>query len=854
MTARRKDKDLVNQGLNANDHLNILAINWIALVLCFAPFAWDAPDFRLILIASAFLVPLLLSVSGIIRGHWRELFTHLGMSIAVILAFYLGWAPPIVVILFVSTGILTLIFLTRPWGGWYFAVMSMIVTVPIAMSMMGYHSELPAKLEDEIRIIVFASITIGVNGFAVARRQRWLTSELRLSRRLVQRMQEVHYQFAEIISKAPDLHEAFWQVVDLCIPVLELEDCVIYQMNHETHYLEQVAAYGPKSLTRGEILSPLKIRLGEGIVGYAALHKTVVNEGDVSSNSDYIIDDSQRNSELAVPIIFEGRVFGVIDSEHSEKNFFTDEHIALFQLIASLCANKIAELQLVDSKLEKANARRALEQANHVEQLRNTFLNNLSHDLRTPLSLIKGPLQELARKEQTEVKKLAEVALRNANRLNEMVSGLLDMHKLERGALHPVTAAADLSGKVREWHALFIHEAERRRIEYPLLMSEFDMVKCDLSKTGQIVQNLLSNAFKFTPDGGHIHLRTTWKENELKIVVEDSGPGVPDAHREKVFERFYKIDNDSHIEGTGLGLAMVREFTEMLGGEVYLDDSPLGGARFQIILPAEKATADDLQSGFSDQSAPHGKPLVVVVEDHPEMNEFIAGLLAPDYEVRTALNAEDGWNLIEHYLPELIITDLMLPGMSGEMLCKRVKSSVATDHLPVLALSAKESTDTKIELYSYGADNYLTKPFDSEELRSVVAGLINQRAKLKARFGQGQPAPTSAGSEGMRRIEEVIRKEMINPDFGPRDLEKAIGLNRNQLQRKIKSITGFTPVEYIRVARLHYARNLLKTGKYNVSDAAYASGFNQLAYFSKVYKGFFGQPPSEDLPQAGSGA
>jgi len=835
------------QGMHPHEHTNILVINWVSLAVCFAPFAFSQPDYRALFAAIILVVPAALSLAGFITGHWREFFVHLGMSAAVLFAFYTGWAPPIVVLFFIGTGMLTLVFLSRPWGGWYFSIMSMIVTVPIAMSMMGFNSELPTRIEDEIRIIVFAALMVGINGFAIARQQRWSTREMQRARNMVTRMQEVHYQFAEAISHAPNLHEALWLVADLCIPALDLEDCVIYTMDHDTHSLEQVAAYGPKSLSRGEILSPLKIKMGQGIVGTAALNKSVVKEDDAQNNPDYILDDNPRNSELAVPIMFEGKVFGVIDSEHSEKNFFSDEHVVLFQLIASLCANKIAELQLIDSKLEKATAERELNQINQVEVLRNTFLNNLSHDLRTPLSLIKGPLQELARHTDATVIKLSEVALRNANRLNEMVSGLLDMHKLERGALHPTYAPADLPARLREWHALFIHEAEKRNIDYPLLLINVETLICDAGKIGQIVQNLLSNAFKFTPDGGTIKLDVHWKNNELTLYIDDSGPGIPAEKHEQVFERFYKIDSDSHIEGTGLGLAMVKEFSEMLDGSVALDESPLGGARFTVTIPAEESQEMQLAQGtFTEAELAH-KPLVVVVEDHPEMNEFIVALLSDEYEVRSVFNAEDGWNLVENYLPDLIITDLMLPGMSGEMLCKRIKSSLATDHLPVLALSAKQSTDTKIELYSYGADNYLTKPFDSEELRSVVRGLIDQRTKLKVRYGQGSQRNGSTRSEGMRRIDEIIRSEMANPDFGPRDLEKAIGVNRNQLQRKVKTVTGYTPVEYIRITRLEHARNLLRQGNHNVSDAAYACGFNQLAYFSKAYKAHFGVSPKEDV-------
>lgn len=515
------------QGMHPNEHLNILAINWVSIVACFVPLTIDKPDFRAAVVGLLITVPVVLSFVKVFRGHFRELFIHLGLSAAVIFAFYSGFAPPIVVIMFVGTGMLALVFLIRPWGGWYFGLISIIVTIPLAMSMLGYNGDLPTRIGDEIRIIVFTTVIIGINAFAIARQHRSSTREMYRARKMVQRMQEVHYQFADAISQAPDVHEAFWQVAELCIPTLELEDCVIYTMNHETHHLEQVAAYGPKSLSRGEILSPLKIKMGQGIVGTAALSKSVVKEDDTGNNPDYILDDNQRNSELAVPIMFEGKVFGVIDSEHSEKNFFSDEHVVLFQLIASLCANKIAELKLVDSKLEKATAKRELDQINQVEQLRNTFLNNLSHDLRTPLSLIKGPLQELARHTDVSVKKLSEVALRNANRLNEMVSGLLDMHKLERGALHPVIAPADLTSLIREWHALFIHEAEQRKIEYPLLITELNPLMCDVSKIGQVVQNLLSNAFKFTPDGGTIQMQASWNNGTLKIGVEDSARAFP---------------------------------------------------------------------------------------------------------------------------------------------------------------------------------------------------------------------------------------------------------------------------------------------------------------------------------------
>src|SRR5690606_25330594 len=342
---------------------------------------------------------------------------------------------------------------------------SVAVTIPIAMSMMGYGNEFVFSVALNFSIITATAIMVGVNGFIIAKQNRWSVRETYRARHLVTRMQEVHFQFADVIAHAPTLDETLWEVVDLCIPALELEDCVIYLLNNENQMLEQVAAYGPKSRSRGNILSPIKLEMGQGIVGKAALSQEAVLVGDLTKMPDYVVDDIQRKSELAVPIFFEGRVVGVIDSEHSEKHYFTDDHVILFQMIATLCTNKITELQLIDSKLEKASAERELSQINQVEELRNTFLNNLSHDLRTPLSLIKGPLQELMRQGNPEGRKLAEVAMRNADRLNEMVSGLLNMHKLERGALHPKPVLADISARLRELHALFIHEAERRQIK-----------------------------------------------------------------------------------------------------------------------------------------------------------------------------------------------------------------------------------------------------------------------------------------------------------------------------------------------------------------------------------------------------
>jgi signal transduction histidine kinase/CheY-like chemotaxis protein/AraC-like DNA-binding protein len=834
-------------GMSKNEPLFLLTYNWIILFCCLLTCYFANPKEESYWIFAVLTLPLVLSYTGIIRGHWRELAIQIGISFSVMTAFFTGWAPPMIVLIFVATGILSMVFLLRPWGGFYFVSMAMLVTVPIAISMMGFGENNFHSYYSKLAILIATAAMIGANGYTIAKQNKWTINETLRAQNLLAQMQEVHNKFTHVISKAPNLREALWEVTDLCIPALNLQDCVIYILDPQFNYLEQVAAYGPKSLSRREILSPLKIEIGKGVVGRVAKTGQAILLNDTSKFDGYITDDSRRLSELAVPIIFEGSVFGVIDSEHAEKSFFTEDHLVLFQMIATLCANKIAELRLIKSEVEKAQAEKELHQINEVENLRNSFLNNLSHDLRTPLSLIRGPLQELAKNENTEVRKLSDIALRNAARLNEMVSGLLDMHSLERGALIPVMSRADLEPKFREWYSLFLHEAEKRNIKYLLETCAVGIAFTDIYKLSQIVQNLLSNAFKFTPDEGTIIFNSSVQNDVLVLSVEDSGPGIKNEERLNVFERFYKIDHDSHHAGTGLGLAMVKEFSELLGGTAHVEDGSLNGARLVVQIPIIEYEPAEPQSLSINAIAISEKPEIVVVEDHPEMNAFIADLLSNEYTVHTAFNAEDGWKIINHVVPDLVITDLMLPGMSGEMLCKRIKTTVSTDHLPVLALSAKQSADAKITLYKYGADNYLTKPFDSDELRSVVASLINQRNKLQLKFSGNIAKSHSSAGEGMRKIDITITENIANSNFGPLQLGSILGIGRNQLQRKIKSVTGYTPVEYIRLLRLENARKMLMRGEVTVSEAAFASGFNQVSYFSKAYKVHFNVSPSEDL-------
>lgn len=821
----------------------VILINVLFVSACFTFLYVLTPDWRGLASLSLLTTPLLL-VIFIRNRQWREYVSYSGICLSLSFAFFTAWAPASILVMFSNAAMLGLLFLNRKWVKWLLIIIGALIILPLLFSLSGFQSNTINLVLPQIFIFSTAVVCMILNGYVLANQHHETLEENRQAKYLVLRMQEVYLQFEEAITATTDVKEMCWLVVDLCIPLLGLEDCVIYILNKDTNELEQVAAYGPKSYSRREILSPLKIPLGKGIVGKCAAYTKEMKINDLNKFTDYIPDDKVRQSELAMPIVFDGKVYGVIDSEHSQKGYFTDEHLILFRFIASLCAGKIGEFHLINTKLEKADAQRALNEANQLELMRNTFLNNLSHDLRTPLSLIKGPLQELLKSDQQSTKETAEIGLRNADRLNDMVSGLLEMHKLERGALQLRIVQADISQHLSDWYSLFSFEAKQKGLTYELHKSNLQLVECDVVKIGLIVQNLLSNAFKFTPNNGIIRINCELKAEMLIIEVHDSGIGIQEKEREKIFERFYKVNSSSYVQGTGLGLAIVAELTDLMLGEVKCIDGTLKGSSFQVKIPVSYQSEKKLKSNISNAKLDE-KPLIIIIEDNPEMRQFIIGLFNENYHIIEAADAEQGWELILQYIPDLIITDLMLPGMNGEELCHMVKTNIATDHLPVLALSAKHSTKARVELYSKGADNYLIKPFDTEELLGIAASLIEQRQKMRQKFTLGDSQKLT--ENGMSKINDIINSELDNSLFGPRQLEKEVGLNRNQLQKKIKSITGFTPVEYIRVMRLEKARKLLKMGVCNVSEAAYQTGFNQVGYFSLSYKQYFGHSPSQDM-------
>jgi len=382
----------------------------------------------------------------------------------------------------------------------------------------------------------------------------------------------------------------------------------------------------------------------------------------------------------------------------------------------------------------------------------------------------------------------------------------------------------------------------------------------------------LQNAFKYVANGGAITLSASKKKDgNIEIVVADNGTGIhPDEH-EMIFERFYKIDVNNH-KGTGIGLSLVKEYITQLKGNVSVSSAPGKGATFTIVLPDLSESLDGHTNGVPEiiyQHLPEDdrKPLIVIAEDHRELNDFIAqSLQHQDFRCLQAYNGRDALKLVEQHLPDLVISDLMMPEMPGEELVAHIKGSDNIGHIPIIILTAKNQVDDRIDLYQAGADNYISKPFKMDELLAVVENTLKQRKRLSEKFFNnymsgrvveqvnteaGETVAVAYDNKIVQQCMDYVLAHLDDPDLNVNTLGAAIGLGRNRLQKEIKTATSLTPVEFIRSIRLHEAFKLIQDGnrQYNVSEVAYMTGFSNLSYFSRSFKAQFGYAPSEAVQQ-----
>jgi len=528
-------------------------------------------------------------------------------------------------------------------------------------------------------------------------------------------------------------------------------------------------------------------------------------------------------------------------------------------------------------QLEKTVAARTLEvrsQAQKLQEmdaLKSRFMVNLTHEFRTPLSLIMGPAGLLAEKAGTNAeRKQGELIRENAQQLLLLINQLLDLSKLEEGKMEIVNEESDVLAMVTDVLKPFGGIAAQKgvTIEFSSQCRKLNAI-IDAGKLTMIIRNLVSNAVKFSLNGGKITIIVAVEENpdttEMIFNIADQGIGIPASKLPYVFDRFYQADaSDTRAnEGSGIGLALTRELVELLGGSIHIESTENIGTTLHVNLPVtgvRTVTGENLVSLITRPEPKNEeefgnltdeKPLLLIIEDHDQLRQFISVTLGAQFRILTAANGKDGLQIAEKYIPDLIITDLMMPVMDGYELCHQIKMQELTSHIPVLMLTAKSAADSRTKGWEAGADAYLSKPFEPAELLAIVEGLIKTRKQLQERYLREEAWKPATGSlppqelNFMEKVRDLIEGQLENELFGVDMLGDMIGLSRAQLHRKLKNTTGHSPGDLIRIVRLQQALNLLKAGETTVAEVAYKVGFNSPASFSTSFSNYFGYTPSE---------
>lgn len=509
-------------------------------------------------------------------------------------------------------------------------------------------------------------------------------------------------------------------------------------------------------------------------------------------------------------------------------------------------------------------------------EARNRLFTNFSHELRTPLTLVMAPLDDMAARADELPDDLAskiDLMTDNAERLLRLVNNLMDFQKSESGKLQLKTSDGDLAAFVRRMADAFHPLAVKRNIalRFDAGAESLPMV-FDPNLMEKVFFNLLSNAFKNTPDGGTIDVSLRLDEESsgpvVAIDVADSGVGIPEEELEKIFAPFYQVAQNAHsASGTGLGLSLSRSIVEMHGGRMWAENVPdSGGALFRSVIPVESPeTRLAQESAVSHHRAvtPHagetpaavqadGKRYsILIAEDSEDLRRYIAGQLSAGYDVIEARNGAEALEKTAAKLPDLVITDVMMPKMNGQELVARLRDDARTSHIPVIMLTALSTDGDRREGYESGADAYITKPFSPDLLRSRIANLLLSRGKLKELYGKKFSLESmgieavSVDEQFMNRLYGVLEERLTDPELNLDAIARETGMSRANFYRKIKAITGLSPAEFLRNFRLEAAARILRETDKAVSDVFVAVGFSSHAYFSNCFRSLYGVSPSE---------
>lgn len=546
--------------------------------------------------------------------------------------------------------------------------------------------------------------------------------------------------------------------------------------------------------------------------------------------------------------------------------------LLIFLIYRRLTIQRVIQQSIIEKERYE---RRKLQE---LDKMKTEFFSNISHEFRTPLSLIINPLEKLAKDEELSPKNKEKVnlILKSSNRLLKLVNELMDFSKIEKQLMVPEFQRDDIISFTGEVCKVFGNMADSMNIDFRISSAIESMrIPMDKRMIEKVLYNLLSNAFKFTPSGGVIFVDIAQQSVEgseyVRISVINTGEGIAAENLNKVFDRYYQVNNvqNRNIEGTGIGLALVKSFVELHHGkvtvksernletcfEVYL---PINQEIFKTVddaLPEGASSTGDMEASLELSAKTQAQYTVLLVEDEEDIRQYIMDELSADFKISTARNGAEGIQMANDLIPDLIITDVMMPEVSGIELCRTLKNQMVTSHIPIIILSAKTTVNEQIEGLEMGADVYMIKPFSMEHLKTQIIRLIHFKESVYSRYLNGTALIPQGGTttklddEFMKKIIDFIEKHLTNTDLNVDQLAASVSLSKVQTYRKIKAISGQSIVEFIRTVRLKKAAELILERNLSFAEVAYETGFSSPSYFTKCFHDHFGKTPSEYAEQ-----
>ena len=515
-------------------------------------------------------------------------------------------------------------------------------------------------------------------------------------------------------------------------------------------------------------------------------------------------------------------------------------------------------------------------QLQQATQSKLTFFTNVSHDLRTPLTLIAEPVAQLQKSPNLtdNERQMADLANKNIKILMRLINQILDFRKYENAKLDLNLSEVNLAAQVRDWTEAFREVAAKQhikfKVELPLNAADFG-IAVDIDKMERVLFNLLANAFKFTPENGVISVTLSKDSDNVIMTVADNGKGIGDDDIKQIFERFFKADKVS-AQGSGIGLALTKAFVELHGGTISVISALGKGTTFTVQIPIRHIANEAAQSAesklstsqvsgelsrISENTEPQSESesTLLVIDDNADICALIKTLLNDKFTVLTASSGSEGIRLATKFVPDVIVCDVMMPGIDGIETCNRLKTEITTSHIPVLMLTACALDEQRIAGFNCGADAYVTKPFNSEVLIAQINSLIENRRRVQEAYQKQDfsapasdasvPALRDIDSEFYQKFAEIVGKEMANPNLNVDAIAAALGISRVQMYRKLKALTNYSPTDLVRIMRLQRAATMLKTSRATVAEICFAVGFTSHSYFTKCYHEYFGESPSE---------